>query len=175
MITVFTVLLIVLTIKFMFCGIAKLWWYRETISFATKFEYFPDKLGRIMGVILPWFEIFIFMMLLMFNSVYIYIVISCYFLLFIALNIKAIAGRKDISCFCYGKLIRSRLGFGGLFNFLCHFAIVITCSIISNDSLFVVLNNVREHEILPIGLSVIGISWGMLLGQMYGDNLFGRV
>ncbi|MCL1990487.1 MAG: hypothetical protein FWG67_06315 [Defluviitaleaceae bacterium] len=173
--TIYDVLLIVLAVKFLFCSVAKLRWYRDTILFASNLEYFPDQLGRILGMILPLFELAMFISLLLFNSIYTYVLICFYCLFFIALNIKVITERKSVACFCYGKLIKSKLGFGGFFNFSCYLIITIICLLISSDSLLVVMDTIRLNEILPISLASIGIFWGVLLGQLYGDQLSGRV
>jgi len=174
MATIFNVLLIVLAAKFLFCGGAKLLWYSETISFATNLEFFPDKLGRILGMILPLFEISIFLSLLLFNSIYTYILICFYCLFFIALNVKVILDKKVVSCFCYGKLIKSSLGFGGLFNFACYLAMSIICILISSNSLLVVMRTLDSNSILPVSLTAVALFAGTLVGQLHGDRLLGR-
>jgi|GEM_PF-2160180 len=172
---IFIVLLVALGTKFLFCGVAKLLWYNETISFATNLDYLPNKLGRIFGMILPLFELGIFLSLLLFNSLYTYMLTSAYFIFFIGLNLKAISDRKGVSCFCYGKLIKSRLGYGGLFNFISYLVASVICMLISDDSLIIVLRNICIDMIPAIFLAVIAIFAGILIGQLYGDRLSGRV
>lgn len=172
---IFNVLLLVLTLKFLFCGISKVFWYKETITFASNLEFFPNKVGRVLGSILPMFEILIFFSLLFFNNLLIYIFISFYCLFFIALNLKAVAEKRNIPCFCYGKLLKSNLGWGGFFNFFSYLIITIICLFISTESMIVLIRNLSSYELLPIFLVTGIIFAGLIIGQSYGDKLSGRV
>lgn len=106
-----------LVIMLIFSGGLKLIYLPYTKSTIVRINIFPVKVARVMGIALPIFEICVALFLIIESNIYIYLLLLGYLMFFILLNLKTLLGNERKECCCYGKLLKSKLGLGGMLHY----------------------------------------------------------
>ena len=120
-------------------GILKLIYIKYTVSTITLIDVFPSKISKYIGYLLPLLEISMAVLLYEINEKLVYVFIIGYLMFFIIINLKFIY--QDKKCCCYGRLIKSKLGLGGVIHFLVQkdyvninfYSIILTLFLVSNS------------------------------------------
>lgn len=103
---------------FLFAGFSKMLWIKDSSRFARNLGLFPPKVGAILGLCMPLMELAIGIGMIMSNSPLVSIFALGIIMFFIILNLKAIIDKKGLSCFCYGNIIKTKLGQGGFIHYI---------------------------------------------------------
>lgn len=146
------IFLISITLTLMFAGSTKILSYSNTINTIKKMGIFPEKIGNIIGVFMPIFEIIVAMILIIKSNRLVIILIIGYLLFFIALNLKYTVEKKEVKCCCYGSFIESKLGKAGLIHYLYILIILIIGYVCLNNPIINILNvnQISKEQILEI-------------------------
>lgn len=159
-----------LAFTFIFAGLAKLIDLQGSAKFAEQTGIFPKNVGKVMGGIMPFMELFIGILLcigisnLALNIVAVFIIIF-----FLILNMKTLFEKKNIRCFCFGHIISTRLGAGGLYHYLLLFIFLLITIFFNNMTLYKLILNCSLIEIILIILSAIYLFFTGLLLRMALD------
>lgn len=106
------------SLTFIFAGFAKLIQIRNSSRFVKKLGIFPEKVGAMLGFFMPIIELVVGFTMIFNNNIYIEIIALAIIMFFIGLNLKAVLDKKELECFCYGKLIKTKIGASGLIHYL---------------------------------------------------------
>lgn len=112
-------------------GTLKLVYIKYTVSTITLIEVFPAKIAKHIGYVLPLFEISMAVLLCGINKKLVYIFIIGYLMFFISINLKFMY--QDKKCCCYGRLIKSKLGLGGVIHYTYWLMVVIIDILVQKD------------------------------------------
>lgn len=111
--------------SFILAGTSKLFAIKEAKKFPEKIGLISGKYGQILGGSMPFIELFIGIFGIIFNSYILNILAIGVLLFFIVLNLKYTLEKKSSKCFCYGKLINTKIGIGGLSHYMYQIIIFI--------------------------------------------------
>ena len=157
------VLRLAISSSFILAGISKLFSFNEAKKFPEKIGLFQGKLGRAMGGCMPFLELFLGILSILYNNYLLNIFIFGVLLFFIVLNLKFTLEKKESKCFCYGKLIDTKIGKGGLVHYLYQFIIfLISVIILKKESN---INIISEFFIIFILSFLIFIN-GMIIRRV---------
>ncbi|MEW9702288.1 MauE/DoxX family redox-associated membrane protein [Paenibacillus sp. SI8] len=99
---------------FILSGVSKLLALKETVHSFEKVGFLTIRYSRLIGATLPFLEIIIALIIIIFGSNMIVVTIAIILIIiFIAINFKAMIENKHESCYCFGKLFPSKTGYGG--------------------------------------------------------------
>lgn len=164
------------SIVFFISGFSKVLSLKEASLSLEQIDFIPKRLKRITGTVFPFIELTLAILLIIASSNFMINVITIILIsVFILVNFQAINDRKPKSCFCFGKLIKTELGYGGLTQSLILLLFVIP-NIVFNKSNITVLDVLFSHnlqliEVFFIIFSMI-ISTSMLfLSRSFVDKL----
>lgn len=100
---------------FIFSGFLKLFAWKESAVFMEKIDIIPKKIARPIGLLIPFVEIAVAVLLLVAsNNILVFILTAILIVVLISINFKAVLEKKQTDCFCLGKLINTKTGYGGL-------------------------------------------------------------
>ncbi|MDU1117059.1 MAG: MauE/DoxX family redox-associated membrane protein [Clostridium butyricum] len=142
-----------ITITLIFAGISKMISYKNTIDTIKKIDIFPKRISNVVGIFMPLFEVIMALLLIIkSNKLIIVILILGYLLFFIGLNLKYTMEKKEIKCCCYGKIIQSKLGKGGLIHYLYLLVLLVIGYKCVNKSIINIINlyKIDSYRILVI-------------------------
>lgn len=105
-------------IAFLFAGLSKLLWIRDSSRFARDLGLFPKKVGAVLGFFMPIIELAVGIGMIFSNNPFISIVALGIIMFFVAINVKTVVEDRTLECFCYGNIIKTKLGQGGLVHYL---------------------------------------------------------
>ena len=113
-----------ITLMLVFSGTLKLIYFKYTKSTIMRLEIFPPKMAKMVPYGMPVAEL---AMAIGFAAGYkiVGVVYLAYLLFFVLLNFKTFTSNEKKECCCYGKLIRSKLGLGGMLHYLYWIAVLI--------------------------------------------------
>lgn len=144
--------------SFIIAGFSKLFSLNEAKKFPEKIGFLSGKYGEIMGGGMPFIELIIGLFGIIYNNYIINIMVMAILLFFILLNLKYTLERKDSKCFCYGKLINTKIGKGGLIHYLYQLMIFVLSIIGLNGKINVInLAELLNLVILAFLMFVNGI------------------
>ena len=112
-------------------GILKLIYIKYTVSTITLIDLFPSKISKYIGYLLPLLEISMAVLLYEINEKLVYVFIIGYLMFFIIINLKFIY--QDKKCCCYGRLIKSKLGLGGVIHYTYWLMVIIIDILVQKD------------------------------------------
>lgn len=135
-----------IALTLIFAGISKIISYSNTIDTIKKIGIFPKKISKVVGIFMPLFEITVAVFLIIKSSKLIVILILGYVLFFIGLNFKYTIEKKEIKCCCYGKLIESKLGKGGLIHYSYLLVLLVIGYICVDKSIINVINSYQTDS-----------------------------
>lgn len=107
-------------------------------------------LSRSAAVILSAMEVFLAIGLILFSG-YLFINISAFlvFLIFILINYKSVANNLKINCNCFGKILKTEYGYGGIIQSLIMIIIIIP-NILSKN-----MSYINFYNIIPFRTSIL--------------------
>ncbi|BCJ98348.1 MauE/DoxX family redox-associated membrane protein [Anaerocolumna chitinilytica] len=143
-----------LAISLFLSGGLKIAYFKYTKNTIFKLNVFPEKIAPAISILMPLFEISQSIILILYNNMISYCFILGYLLFFIALNLKTYKGGESKECCCYGKLIKSKLGLGGLIHY-SYWLIILFGSIAALKYNIFIFNNLNFMYILFISLSMV--------------------
>lgn len=82
--------------------------------------------------------------------------------MFILINFKVIVEKKQKKCFCFGKIIETKLGYGGLIQCLLLLLSIIPNIIFNGTNLSTVLTH-KEHLMYGLEIIIISVFWTITL------------
>jgi len=165
------ILKLAVAITFIFAGFSKLLWIRECSAFARDIGIFPRKIGAVLGFLMPLAELAVGTGLIFSNNVLINIMAFGIVLFFIVLNLKSIIERQEKDCFCYGKIIKTKLSKGGLIHYLYILgALIFSNFIIRKGAADILFNTSSLDMFIIIIISALVFINGIVM-QMVLDKL----
>lgn len=132
---------------FLFAGFSKALWIKDSSRFASNLGVFPPKLGAILGLFMPLMELVAGVGMLINNSPLIMILGVAIIMFFVILNLKAIMDKKSLSCFCYGNIIKTKLGQGGFIHYIYLLFTVLIGFFTTKSTL---INVISEYEMINL-------------------------
>lgn len=120
----------------LFSSILKLIYNNYTRESIKKMDIFPANLTEIIAFLMPIFELFLSVFFISNPNLIINALYIGYLLFFIILNLKMYKGNVSKECCCYGKLLKSKLGLGGMIHYLYWLVILIISIIDKKVGLF---------------------------------------
>lgn len=110
---------IALTMTLLLSGLAKVFDLKSSARIASSVGILPKSIARAFGVLLPFLEILLSVLLFLnYFPKIVAVVVELLFLSFLIANITVVAQKKDIACNCFGRLMRGTMGVGGIFHSL---------------------------------------------------------
>jgi len=132
---------------FFISGISKMLSLKQSASSIVKLELLPKKLATIIGFSLPFLEIVMSLALLLKgNSIIINIAMIGLIVVLIIINFRAINEGKQSDCFCLGKIVNTKIGYGGLIQ--CILLLLSLIPNIINESINFL--EIQEMQLLQI-------------------------
>lgn len=116
-----------LIIMLLFGGILKLFNFKYTRKTILELKFFPKIIEKYIGVVLPCFEIIMSFTIGYLKNNLVYAPVLAYLLFFIGMNLTFMY--EDKKCCCYGKILPSKLGKGGVIHYL-YWVIIVALAII---------------------------------------------
>lgn len=115
-------------------GFFKILSIKSAVELVLKFKFFPRKMGIPIGYLFPFVEILIAIYLL-FNkdNLYINILTILIISVFVVINSKAIIEKMQMDCHCFGNIIKTKVGIGGLVQSLLMFLSILPNLFIVNS------------------------------------------
>lgn len=149
----------------LFAGLSKLIWIKHTSRFARDMGLFPKKIGAAIGFFMPLIELVTGIGLMLSNNPIINIVVFGIIMFFIAINIKSVIEKKEVSCFCYGKIIKTKFSKGGLIHYVyLLFALLISLlTIHTRGDAFIIDGYMLIDQVLIIGIAFFMFINGILI------------
>lgn len=117
------------------------------------------QLSKLLGILFSIVEIFLAISLfLVSESLLVNIISVIIFSIFLLVNIKSLTNKEKKSCSCFGKLLKTELGYGGIVQSLIMLIIVfLNIGTEKPGFLMLVNNKIILHElILVVIVSVLG-------------------
>ncbi|MNK70816.1 Methylamine utilization protein MauE [compost metagenome] len=120
-------------------------------------------LVKIIGTVIPLFELLISVLLITYNeSIFVNIISIIMTGIFISMNINGVAKRSLKDCLCFGKFFKTKLGYGGLIQ-----SVLLFLSLIPG-LLFKTTNSINflfyEHNLSDITLVLfVSLLWSITL------------
>jgi uncharacterized membrane protein YphA (DoxX/SURF4 family) len=143
---------------FILAGLGKVLDIKTSSNFAANLGIFPKPFGRVMGFIMPFIELPIGIVLsLGYSSDLIKFSTLFLLLFFLALNIKSLIDRKDISCFCFGHILSTRLGLGGAYHYLFLILMLIPIFFLDNITLVSIIYSHNISYLISIIFPALGL------------------
>jgi len=156
---------------FIFAGFTKLISIKDSSRFARKLGLFPPRVGAILGFCMPLMELTVGIGIIISNNSLIYVGALAVIMFFIIINFKSILDKKGLSCFCYGNLIKTKLGPGGFIHYIYLLFAVLLGFFISESNLSNVLNGYAAVNLILIcGISFLIFINGLII-RMVLDKL----
>lgn len=150
-------------VSLLFAGIAKLVWIKNTISSIKKMQFFPKVIEKYIGILMPLLEIFLGMAFLFSNSIWIFGIYVGYLLFFIFMNLRFYADNIEIDCCCYGKLLPSKLGLGGLLYYVYELITGVMSFVMLKET---VISNINNWNYI-ISFAFIVVIGGLIMRREY--------
>ncbi|EEM49105.1 hypothetical protein bthur0005_9300 [Bacillus thuringiensis serovar pakistani str. T13001] len=148
---------------FFISGLFKLIAIKEASQSIVEMNLMPEKLASIFGMLFPFLEIFSGVSLIIFNNnMFINIIAIGLIVMFILINFKVIVEKKQKKCFCFGKIIETKLGYGGLIQCLLLLLSIIPNIIFNGTNLSTVLTH-KEHLMYGLEIIIISVFWTITL------------
>ncbi|HDX9647837.1 TPA: hypothetical protein ROY02_004186 [Bacillus cereus] len=148
---------------FFISGLFKLIAIKEASQSIVEMNLMPEKLASIFGMLFPFLEIFLGVSLIIFNNnMFINIIAIGLIVMFILINFKVIVEKKQKKCFCFGKIIETKLGYGGLIQCLLLLLSIIPNIIFNGTNLSTVLTY-KEHLMYGLEIIIISVFWTITL------------
>ncbi|ANC18180.1 MULTISPECIES: MauE/DoxX family redox-associated membrane protein [Bacillus] len=148
---------------FFISGLFKLIAIKEASQSIVEMNLMPEKLASIFGMLFPFLEIFLGVSLIIFNNnMFINIIAIGLIVMFILINFKVIVEKKQKKCFCFGKIIETKLGYGGLIQCLLLLLSIIPNIIFNGTNLSTVLTH-KEHLMYGLEIIIISVFWTITL------------
>lgn len=132
-----------LSISFLFfcSGFLKIFSLKDSTKSIIELNIMPVRLAKIIGILAPFIEIITAILLIIASDKFIINILAIIVIIFlIAINFKAIIENRQTDCFCFGKLIPTKLGYGGLVQCFLLLLSIIPSIIFSSSNLDMLLN-----------------------------------
>ncbi|WP_083252913.1 MauE/DoxX family redox-associated membrane protein [Bacillus sp. F56] len=144
-------------ILFLLSGFSKVVALRESVASIKKLKLFSDIISTFLGLTFPFFEVALAILIILYkSSLIVNLVALCITVVFMLINYKMISDRKKISCFCFGNIIKTELGYGGLTqSFLMLGCFLLNIIITSQNSLLLIKDIELKLLILYIVTSIL--------------------
>jgi hypothetical protein len=152
-------------------GLSKLIHIKESIHYFRDWGLFLPAIGSVLGVLIPPIEILTGIALIKTNNLLIEIfAISIVFFL-ILINMKAVLDNDNKLCFCFGNVLKTRLGIGGLVHTIyLLIALFISIFIIKTEVANILYTCSLTSQILIVAVSILIFVNGLSI-RLVLDNL----
>ncbi|MDN3233549.1 MauE/DoxX family redox-associated membrane protein [Priestia megaterium] len=136
---------------------------RESAKSVHKMTFIPEKIAILLGYFFPFFELLLaFLLILRVNDFLVNIIALITISMFIIINSNAILNHSQAECFCFGKLLKSRMGMGGLIQSIFLFLSILP-NIVYNNSHVSSLFSYDELNFENIALITVTTLWTFTL------------
>lgn len=157
-----------ISISLIFSGFSKIIWIKETSKFVGELGLFPKNIGKYIGFLIPFIEFGLGIGWLMSSSKYIIYGTIFIFMFFVSLNFYFVLNKRTKKCFCYGKMLSSKLSKGGLFHYV--YLLLVTLSSLVLENRYVLGYYILEsYNVFVIIFSVIIVFLNSILIQQLLD------
>jgi len=107
-------------------------------------------LSRSAAIILSVMEVFLAIGLILFSGYFLVNITAFFvFLIFILINYKSVTNNLKIECNCFGKIIKTEYGYGGIIQSLIMIMIIIPNILLKN------MSYINFYNIIPISTSIL--------------------
>lgn len=128
-----------------------------------KMTFIPEKIAMLLGYFFPFFELVLAILLVLrVNDFFVNTVAIIIISIFIIINSNAILKHSYAECFCFGKLLKSRMGMGGLIQSIFLFLSILP-NIIYNNSHVLSLFSFNELNFEYIAIIIVTALWTFTL------------
>lgn len=149
-------------IIFLLSGLFKIFSLKESAATIKKLEILPQVISNSLGIVFPFFEVILGILIILFSpNLIVNFVAACITVLFMVINYKTISERKKVSCFCFGKIIKTELGYGGLIQSFLMFGCFLSNILITSQSNWLIIKNLELR--LLILYIITSIIWSVTL------------
>ncbi|MGG0482405.1 MauE/DoxX family redox-associated membrane protein [Priestia aryabhattai] len=136
---------------------------RESAKSVHKITFIPEKTAILLGYLFPFFELVLAVLLVLrVNDFLVNITALIIISIFIIINSNAILKHSYAECFCFGKLLKSRMGMGGLIQSILLFLSILP-NIIHNNSNVLTIFSFNEFNFEYLVLIVVSTLWTFTL------------
>lgn len=144
-----------------FGGFLKLLYFPFTKKTIQKISFIKEPLDKIMSYGMPVFELGVpTLFLVLGENIFLYSLTTIYYFVFIAMNLTSMY--DDVDCCCYGKLMKSKLGLGGVIHylyFLCMDVLAIYCCFFNGKLINI---QILENIWIRCGVSLLVCVCGLI-------------
>ncbi|MGM1034807.1 MAG: MauE/DoxX family redox-associated membrane protein [Bacillota bacterium] len=126
----------------MLSGLLKAISIRDSVESVVKLNIIPKRLSKVVGYSFPFIEVILGLSLIFFyNLIIVNILVLGIIFAFTFINYKITLERKRTNCSCFGKLVKSELGYGGLAQSLLMLLSILPAIVFESNNLFIQIGN----------------------------------
>jgi hypothetical protein len=156
-----SIFLVSVIIAMYFGGILKLIFFNYTKRTIHKITFIKEPLDKIMSFGMPIFELTVPTLFLVFGeNIYLYSLTTMYYFVFIAMNLTSMY--DDVDCCCYGKLLKSKLGLGGVVHYLYFLCINVLAIYCYNFNGRIIYIKIQENICVRCGMALLVCICGLM-------------
>ncbi len=143
-------------------GVSKFFSIQENVSELKLLNVLSTRLINVLSYFLPLLEIIIAICLIAYSKfIIVEIFAGILFLGFVFIHLDAVLGKKEEKCFCFGKFIKAKHGFGGLVQTFLLLISLIPSIVGSSANLYDIFTNSEHMNFALITFS--SILWSIIL------------
>ncbi|WP_396426760.1 MauE/DoxX family redox-associated membrane protein [Lederbergia sp. NSJ-179] len=125
----------------------------------------PKKLSYTIGICLPFIEILLGLLLIIFETNWIVWASLLLFICFLLVNILSVFTDLEITCNCYGSILPGKIGKDGIFNSLILVLFIVV--IILTPKINIPFTDFNYISLLLLSLSIISLFFASILTKLY--------
>ncbi|HDR7913832.1 TPA: hypothetical protein QCY05_002990 [Bacillus wiedmannii] len=123
----------------------------------------PVKFAKPISLIFPFIELLIGILLIFSSeSIIVNIMAISLIVIFVLVNFQAVVDKRQKPCFCFGKMIETKIGYGGMVQSLLLLISILVNVIFNNMNLIMILD--QGNQVVYVVLIVtVSIFWAVTL------------
>lgn len=138
----------------------------ESAKSVHKITFIPEKPAILLGYLFPFFELVLSVLLILRVSDFLVNIAALIIIgIFIIINSNAMLKHSYAECFCFGKLLKSRMGIGGLIQSIFLFLSILPNIIYNNSHPFTIFS-FSEFNFEYLALIIVSALWTFTLVLM---------
>ncbi|MFP7416616.1 MauE/DoxX family redox-associated membrane protein [Priestia filamentosa] len=136
---------------------------QESAKSVYKIAFIHKKIATIIGYLFPFIELLVAILLIIqVSNIWVNTIAIIIISAFIIINSNAIFKHSNIECFCFGKLLKTKMGIGGLIQSLLLFFSILP-NIIFNNSKVISIFSFNEYNFEYTALVIAIMLWTLSL------------
>lgn len=138
-------------------GLFKLFGLKVASESIIAMDVIPAKIAKPISLAFPFIELLIGGGLIFVSeSMIVNIMAIILILIFVLINFQAVVEKRQKPCFCFGKMIETKIGFGGMVQSLLLLISILVNVIFNNMNLIIILDQGTQvvHVVLIVTVSI---------------------